>query len=125
MARRTPAVEVSMTDRAVEKVCALLAERGVERPMLRVFVAGGGCSGYQYGMAPAEKRQKGDLLIDRGRLTLIVDSESAPLISGAEIDFIEDLMGSGFTIHNPNATSTCACGQSFGSPGCNPSAGCP
>jgi iron-sulfur cluster assembly protein len=104
---------VSMTERAVDKAIALLRERGGEEPQLRVFVAGGGCSGYQYGMAVAQGREEGDTIIEQSGLTLLVDPESVPLIRGAEIDYIDDVMRSGFSISNPNAASTCGCGSSF------------
>jgi len=113
MVRQSEEVLVAMTDRAVEKALAMLRERGEAEMALRVFVAGGGCSGYQYGMAIAQGREEGDLAVEHGGLTLLVDPESAPLLQGAEIDFIDDVMRSGFSIYNPNAVSTCACGSSF------------
>ena len=107
-----PAI-VTVTDKAAEKAKAILSERGVENGALRVFVVGGGCSGYQYGMAIARNREEGDVAIEAGGVTILVDEESAPLLEGAEVDYVEDLMKSGFTIFNPNAVKTCACGSSF------------
>ena len=104
---------VSITDKAAEKAAALLKERGVENGALRVFVVGGGCSGYQYGMAIAQGREDGDLAFEKGGVTVLVDQESAPLMKGAEIDYVDDIMKSGFTIFNPNAVKGCACGSSF------------
>jgi iron-sulfur cluster assembly protein len=104
---------ITVTDKAAEKARNLLAERGVENGALRVFVVGGGCSGYQYGMAIARHREDDDLAIETEGVTILVDIESAPLLDGAEVDYVEDLMKSGFTIFNPNATKTCACGSSF------------
>src|SRR5512144_2053424 len=104
---------VTVTDRAAEKAKALLTERGIENGALRVFVVGGGCSGYQYGMAIARNREDGDLAIDANGVTILVDEESVPLLAGAEVDYVEDLMKSGFTIFNPNAVKSCACGSSF------------
>ncbi|HZP57387.1 MAG TPA: iron-sulfur cluster insertion protein ErpA [Dehalococcoidia bacterium] len=104
---------VSITDKAAEKAQALLRDRGVENGALRVFVVGGGCSGYQYGMAIAQEREEDDIVIERGGITVLVDPESAPLMRGAEIDYVDDLMKSGFTIFNPNAVKSCACGSSF------------
>jgi iron-sulfur cluster assembly protein len=104
---------VSITDKAAEKAVALLKERGAESAALRVFVVGGGCSGYQYGMAIAHEREDDDIVIERSGVTVLVDPESAPLMRGAEIDYVDDLMKSGFTIFNPNATRSCACGSSF------------
>ncbi len=104
---------VSITDKAAEKALALLKDRGVETAALRVFVVGGGCSGYQYGMAIANEREEGDIVIEYAGVTVLVDPESAPLMQGAEIDYVDDLMKSGFTIFNPNAVKGCACGSSF------------
>jgi len=104
---------VSITDKAAEKAVALLKDRGVENGALRVFVVGGGCSGYQYGMAIAQGREEDDIVIERAGVTVLVDPESAPLMRGAEIDYVDDLMKQGFTIFNPNAVKSCACGSSF------------
>ena len=104
---------ITVTDKAAEKARNILAERGVENGALRVFVVGGGCSGYQYGMAIARNREDDDIVIEVSGVTLVVDQESAPLLDGAEVDYVEDLMKSGFTIFNPNAVHTCACGSSF------------
>ena len=104
---------VTVTEKAAEKAKAILSERGIEGGALRVFVVGGGCSGYQYGMAIARAKEEGDLAIEAEGVTILIDEESAPLLQGAEVDYVEDLMKSGFTIFNPNATKTCACGTSF------------
>jgi iron-sulfur cluster assembly protein len=104
---------ITITDKATERVKHLLEEKGVASGALRVFVAGGGCSGYQYGMAIAQETEEDDLIIEQGGVRLLVDPESAPLLKGAEIDYIEDIMKSGFTIFNPNAVRSCACGSSF------------
>ena len=104
---------VSITEKATEKVKHLLKEKGVESGALRVFVAGGGCSGYQYGMAIAQEVDEDDFVVEHDGVKLIVDPESAPLLEGAEIDYVEDIMKSGFTIFNPNAVKSCACGSSF------------
>jgi iron-sulfur cluster assembly protein len=104
---------VTITDKAADKAKALLADRGVEDGALRVFVVGGGCSGYQYGMAIAHGREEDDIVIEHSGVTVLVDPESAPLMRGAEIDYVDDIMKSGFTIFNPNAVKGCACGSSF------------
>ncbi len=104
---------VSITDKASEKVKSLLKEKGAESGALRVFVAGGGCSGYQYGMAIAQEVEEDDFVLEQGGVRLLIDPESAPLLKGAEIDYVEDIMKSGFTIFNPNAVKSCACGSSF------------
>jgi iron-sulfur cluster assembly protein len=104
---------VTITERAAVKAQSLLASKGHAEGMLRVFVVGGGCSGYQYGMAIADEVEPEDELVEHEGVRIVVDRESVPMISGAEIDYIEDLMTSGFTIYNPNAVSSCACGSSF------------
>jgi iron-sulfur cluster assembly protein len=104
---------ITVTDKAAEKARSLLADRGVENGALRVFVVSGGCSGYSYGMAIARNREEDDIAIEAEGVTILVDQESAPLLDGAEVDYVEDLMKSGFTIFNPNAVKSCACGSSF------------
>jgi iron-sulfur cluster assembly protein len=104
---------VTVTDKAAEKAKSILAERGIENGALRVFVVGGGCSGYQYGMAIARNREEDDIAIEVSGVTILVDQESAPLLNGAEVDYVDDIMKSGFTIFNPNAVKSCACGTSF------------
>ena len=104
---------ITITDKAAEKARTILSERGIENGALRVFVVGGGCSGYQYGMAIARAKEEGDIAVEMSGVTMLVDEESAPLLDGAEVDYVEDLMKSGFTIFNPNAVKSCACGSSF------------
>ena len=104
---------IAITDKAAEKAKSLIAERGGESGALRVFVAGGGCSGYQYGMALAQEIEEDDFVLERSGVKVLIDPESAPLLKGAEIDYVEDVMKSGFTIFNPNAVKSCACGSSF------------
>jgi iron-sulfur cluster assembly protein len=108
-----PTTPVTITERAAEKARNLLDSRGLGAGALRVFVVGGGCSGYQYGMALAQEQEDGDLVLEQGGVTILVDPDSAPLLKGAEIDYVDDLMKSGFTIFNPNAVKSCACGSSF------------
>ena len=105
---------LTMTEKAAVKARELFEEKGLAGEAgLRVFVVGGGCSGYQYGMALAREVEEDDLVIDHAGVRLVVDPDSAPLLEGAEIDYIDDLMKAGFTIHNPNAVKSCACGSSF------------
>jgi iron-sulfur cluster assembly protein len=105
---------MTVTEKAAEKALALFEEKGLPVDTgLRVFVVGGGCSGYQYGMALARDIDADDLVIEERGVRLIVDPDSAPLLEGAEIDYVDDLMKAGFTIYNPNATKSCACGTSF------------
>ena len=80
---------------------------------LRVFVSAGGCSGFQYGMALDNSVQEGDEIFEHGDLKVVVDEFSVQYLEGSEIDYVEGLMGAGFTVHNPNAVSTCGCGHSF------------
>lgn len=104
---------VNITDRAAEKAKALLESRDLAEGALRVFVAGGGCSGYQYGMALARASEDDDIVIEKSGVRILVDPESAQYLQGAEIDYIDDVMKSGFSIFNPNAVKSCACGSSF------------
>jgi iron-sulfur cluster assembly protein len=104
---------VNITDKAAEKAKALLQARELTGGALRVFVAGGGCSGYQYGMALARSAEEDDIVLEQSGVKILVDPESAQYLSGAEIDYVEDVMKSGFSIFNPNATKSCACGSSF------------
>jgi iron-sulfur cluster insertion protein len=80
---------------------------------LRVYVRGGGCHGYQYGMAFETKIGEDDSVIEKGDIKVIMESQSAPLLSGAEVDYVDSLQGSGFAIKNPQAKTTCGCGSSF------------
>jgi iron-sulfur cluster assembly protein len=106
-------IQLTITEKAAEKAKKILEERGIEKGALRVFVVGGGCSGYQYGMAIARNREEDDIVVETAGVTVLVDPESAPLLKGAEVDYVDDLMKSGFTIFNPNAVRSCACGSSF------------
>ena len=104
---------VTITDKAAEKAKALLEAREITEGALRVFVAGGGCSGYQYGMALARSAEEDDIILTQLGVRIVIDPESAQYLNGAEIDYVEDVMKSGFSIFNPNATKGCACGSSF------------
>lgn len=101
------------TDSAVSKVKELIAEEGNPELKLRVFVTGGGCSGFQYGFTFDEVQNEDDTAILKDGVTLLVDPMSYQYLVGAEIDYTESLEGSQFVIKNPNATSTCGCGSSF------------
>ena len=104
---------LTITEKAAAKAQRLLEEKGLPQGALRVFVVGGGCSGYQYGMALAQTEEDGDVVVEEHGVKLLVDPDSTPLLEGAEIDYVEDVMKSGFTIFNPNAVRSCACGSSF------------
>ena len=101
------------SDSAALKVKQLIDEEGNTQLKLRVFVSGGGCSGFQYGFTFDEDLQDGDLQIENQGVTLLVDPMSLQYLINAEIDYKEDLEGSRFVIRNPNATTTCGCGSSF------------
>jgi iron-sulfur cluster assembly accessory protein len=108
-----PTPTVTITDVAADRAKTLLAQKGMTGGALRVFVVGGGCSGYQYGMAIAEGPEEGDAVFDHNGVRVVVDEDSIRYMSGAEIDFVDEIMKSGFTIFNPNAVKGCACGSSF------------
>lgn len=101
------------TDAAARKVGELIREEGNPNLKLRVFVSGGGCSGFQYGFTFDEKVEEGDEQFPNQGVTLLVDPLSFQYLVGAEIDYREDLEGAQFVIRNPNATTTCGCGSSF------------
>lgn len=101
------------TDSAANKVKELINEEGNEALKLRVFVTGGGCSGFQYGFTFDEETSEDDTAMQKNGVTLLIDPMSYQYLIGAEIDYQENLEGSQFVIKNPNATSTCGCGSSF------------
>ena len=107
------ASEVIFTDSAAAKVRSLLDEESNPALKLRVFVTGGGCSGFQYGFTFDEKLEEGDTSVVNEGVTLLVDPMSFQYLAGAEIDYSEGLEGAQFVIRNPNATTTCGCGSSF------------
>ena len=104
---------VSMTQNAVQRLKTLIAEKEKTDLMLRVYVQGGGCSGFQYGFQFEEQREKDDFEFERDGVKLLVDSMSFQYLAGSEINFIDDLMGTRFVVSNPNAATTCGCGSSF------------
>ncbi|PTD94988.1 iron-sulfur cluster insertion protein ErpA [Pseudothauera lacus] len=108
----TPEVLV-FTDSAANKVRELIEEEGNPALKLRVFVTGGGCSGFQYGFTFDEETADDDTAFEKNGVTLLIDPMSYQYLVGAEIDYTEGLEGSQFVIRNPNATSTCGCGSSF------------
>jgi len=101
------------TDAAAVKVRELINEEGNDALMLRVFISGGGCSGFQYGFTFDENVSEGDVVIENGGVKLLIDPMSIQYLAGAEIDYSESLEGAQFVIRNPNATTTCGCGSSF------------
>jgi len=101
------------SEAAASKVKELIQDEGNEALMLRVFISGGGCSGFQYGFTFDQKIEEGDTVIENGGVKLLVDPMSFQYLSGAEIDYSEGMEGAQFIIRNPNATTTCGCGSSF------------
>ena len=103
---------ITMTSAAADKVKELLKQENDPTLGLRVFVAGGGCSGLQYGMT-LDEEQDGDTVVALDGIKLFVDDMSLGYITGSEVDYVDSLMGAGFTVNNPNAVSSCGCGHSF------------
>ena len=103
---------VTISAVAEQKIRELIKEEQ-DAVGLRVYVRGGGCHGYQYGMAFESKIGEDDSVLEKGDIKVIMDSQSAPLLSGAEVDYVDSLQGSGFSIKNPQAKTTCGCGSSF------------
>ena len=104
---------ITVTESAASKIKDLLAEESKSESGLRVFVQGGGCSGFQYGLMIEENGGVGDQTFESNGIKLYVDPVSLSYLKGAEVDFVDTITGGGFTIKNPNATSTCGCGSSF------------
>lgn len=114
MATTEPTQQISLTERAAKELKTLMEENNKPDASLRVWVAGGGCSGLQYGMAlddlPAEA---GDVTLTHEGVTILVDELSLRYMSGSVVDYVDDMMGGGFKIENPNAVKSCGCGSSF------------
>ncbi len=104
---------VTVTSKAAEKVSEFMKQEGKDSLFLRVYVTGGGCSGLSYGMGFEENFEEDDLVIEQNGVKILVDNYSQRYLKGANIDYIDSLMGSGFKINNPNVTKSCSCGHSF------------
>lgn len=104
---------ITLSNRAASKVAQLIRDEGVDDLKLRVFITGGGCSGFSYGFTFDEDVAEDDAIVERDGVTMLVDMLSYPYLAGSEIDYKEDLQGSQFVVANPNAASTCGCGNSF------------
>lgn len=104
---------INVSEQALHQLKGLMQQQGDEELGLRVFVSPGGCSGFQYGMRFEDSTLDGDMVEAQDGIQLFVDEFSAQYLEGAEIDYVDELMGGGFTIHNPNAVTSCSCGQSF------------
>lgn len=103
---------ITLTLEAEQKIRELMQQDN-ETVGLRIYVRGGGCHGYQYGMAFESKIAEDDTVIEKGDLKIILDSQSAPLLQGAEVEYLDSVQGSGFSLKNPQAKTTCGCGSSF------------
>lgn len=108
-----PPPPIVFTDAAASKVGELIKEEANPELKLRVFISGGGCSGFQYGFTFDENVEDGDSQVENQGVTLVIDPMSVQYLMGAEIDYKEDLQGAQFIIRNPNASTTCGCGSSF------------
>jgi iron-sulfur cluster assembly accessory protein len=113
MSEQTQVQMINLTAPAADAVRELLTKRNLEGYALRVFISGGGCSGFQYGMALDDNIRESDFVAETNGIKVLVDEVSIDYLNGATVDYVEDLMGGGFKIQNPNALSTCGCGQSF------------
>ncbi len=105
--------EIRLTDNAVAKVRALVTDEGNPALKLRVYITGGGCSGFQYGFTFEEASTDDDWLVEKDGITAVIDAMSYQYLAGSEVDYTEGLEGSRFVVNNPNATTTCGCGASF------------
>ena len=110
---QTQTAQIDLTPAAADAVQELLAKRDLGDLALRVFVSGGGCSGFQYGMALEDNIRETDIVSEQHGVKLVIDDVSINYLDGAKVDFVDEIMGSGFKIENPNAVSTCGCGSSF------------
>ena len=104
---------IVVTESAARRVAILKTQEQAENAFLRIAVSGGGCSGFQYGFSFDDQRNEDDFVFERDGVAIIVDDVSLGLLNGAEVDFVEDLMGASFQVRNPNAASSCGCGNSF------------
>jgi len=104
--------QFSVSESAARRI-AFLAAKEAKPVLMRVAVLGGGCSGFQYNFSFEEGRNEDDLLIERDGASVVVDSTSLELLKGSELDYVEEMVGSSFQVKNPNATSSCGCGNSF------------
>ncbi len=113
MAIETGPALISLTPRATDQLKEILAKQERQDLALRVYVTPGGCSGFSYGMTFADAVEDGDSVVEQDGVRVVVDPMSAMYLKGSEVDFVDALMGGGFALRNPNAVSTCGCGQSF------------
>jgi iron-sulfur cluster insertion protein len=113
MGQRMPPAPFTVSERAIARVRSIVANEGKPDLQLRVSVSGGGCSGFQYGFDLDAEHQPDDIAFEKDGVRVVVDGMSLMYLVGAELDFVEDLSGAYFRVHNPNASSSCGCGSSF------------
>lgn len=106
-------MDITITDPAVTRINEIMLEENDPNVKLRIFVQGGGCSGFSYGFTLDEAQNEDDFVVEKGEVRVLVDSMSAQYLMGSVIDFVDDVYGASFSIKNPNATTTCGCGSSF------------
>src|SRR5205814_9813663 len=104
---------IVLTESAARRIATLKTKEDAEKAFLRIAVSGGGCSGFQYGLSFDDQRNEDDFVFEQDGVGVVIDEISLGLLNGAEVDFVEDLMGASFQIRNPNAASSCGCGNSF------------
>ncbi len=104
---------IGISENAAKRIAKLIADEGDDNLVFRVAVSGGGCSGFQYGFSLDNQRNEDDRVFERDGIEVVIDEVSLDLLKDSEVDFVEDLIGSYFSIKNPNASSTCGCGSSF------------
>ncbi len=104
---------IVVTENAARRIAVLKQQEEATDAFLRIAVSGGGCSGFQYGMSFDDQQNPDDFVFERDGVQVVVDDTSLDLLNGAEVDFVEDMMGAAFQIRNPNAASSCGCGNSF------------
>jgi iron-sulfur cluster insertion protein len=104
---------IDFSQSAADKVKALIAQEGDDTLRLRVFITGGGCNGFSYGFTFDDDVAEDDAVVEKAGVAMVVDSMSYPYLEGSVVDYVEDLSGSQFVVTNPNAASTCGCGNSF------------
>src|SRR3984957_4469209 len=104
---------ITVTESAAKRIAVLREQEQVGGALLRIAVSGGGCSGFQYGLTFDDQTNPDDRVFERDGVGVVIDDTSLDLLNGAEVDFVEDLMGASFQIRNPNAASSCGCGNSF------------
>ncbi|NVJ97656.1 MAG: iron-sulfur cluster insertion protein ErpA [Alphaproteobacteria bacterium] len=104
---------IGLSDNAAARIKALIEQQGNPNLKLRLTITGGGCSGFQYGFDFDENQKDDDIVVENGGVIMLVDPMSLLYVSGAEVDFVEDLVGASFQVKNPNATASCGCGSSF------------